>query len=90
MEYLNLIGLTLNVIGSLLFIDDTNKVSSTLNNVIIKISEHSGNYSGIIVQENATKLKLEVSSSKKRTRCGYFLFMVGFLLQIFELFIRVS
>ena len=83
MSWLPITGLALDVIGSLLFISDTNRLSGLLASMVKHIAEDHGKYdSKSFSKEEIENLQTNINKSKTLTMCGYVFFSLGFLLQL--------
>jgi len=82
-QSISIIGLILNVVGSILFIADTNRLSSLLAGMVKHIAEDHGKYdSRHFKKEEINNLQNKINSSKSLSWWGYSFFLIGFLLQL--------
>jgi len=83
MNWLAITGLVLNVIGSIVFIIDSNRLSGVVAKMVGHMADGYGMWDTKKFQENEIKeLEQKISSSKKLTSLGYVLFISGFALQL--------
>ncbi len=83
MKWLPIIGLFFNVIGSVLFIVDTNRLSSQLASMVKRIAEDHGKYdSRRFTEPEIGQLQTRIVTSKRLTFLGYIFFLSGFGLQL--------
>jgi len=80
---LTISGLVMNVIGSLLFIIDSNRLQNTLSSMVEQIAEGHGRFDGKSFTTDQLKhLANNIRKSKSFTIVGYTLFIAGFALQL--------
>ena len=83
MSWLAIIGLILNVVGSFVFILDSNRLSGLLAKMVGHMAEGHGKFdSKSFSKEEIQELEHKISASKKLTYLGYTLFIGGFALQL--------
>ncbi|MFT4754800.1 MAG: hypothetical protein ACI85Q_002362 [Salibacteraceae bacterium] len=83
MNWLAIIGLILNVIGSFLFIIDSNRLSGMLAKMVHHMADGYGTWdSNTFEKHEIEELQRKISTSKRLTSYGYLLFIGGFILQL--------
>lgn len=83
MTWLSVTGLVLNVIGSVLFIIDTNRLSGLLASIVKQmVQDHGKMDSKVFSKAEILQLQTRIVSSKKLTTMGYIFFISGFLMQL--------
>ena len=88
-QSLSRIGLILDVIGAVIFIVDSNRLSGLLAGMVKHIAEDHGRFdSKKFTTEEINDLQSKISSSRSFTRWGYAFFITGFLLQLLPNFIK--
>jgi len=88
-KLLSIFGLIMNVIGSLIFIWDSNRLSGKLSFIVRRMAERYG-YVNMQPFERSELDDLDkgILSSKKLAYLGYGLFVGGFLLQLISAFLQ--
>jgi hypothetical protein len=82
-------GLILDVIGAIIFIFDSNRLSGLLAGMVKHIAEDHGKWDSTqFKKEDLNDLQNKINSSRSFTRWGYAFFLIGFLLQLISNFIK--
>lgn len=86
MKWIATIGLILNVIGSVIFIIDSNRLSGVLSSMMTHMARGFGLWDQEpINEEQQNELNNKIIASKKLAYWGYALFLTGFILQLIAL-----
>ena len=88
-QSLSSIGLILDVIGAVIFIVDSSRLSGLLASMVKHIAEDHGRFdSKRFTNNEMNDLQNKINSSRSFTHWGYAFFITGFLLQLLPNFIK--
>lgn len=81
-KILNLLGLVISIVASLVFIIDSSRLFKALKAILLHLSDKVGIHDGPVDKIEINKLEIATNDSKKRNRLGFILFLCGFILQL--------